>query len=156
MWIRRTVTFLMRDRRGFTLLETVLAIGLAMILLVTVFDLSWRVWTILNISSERFNEDMELNMAVQWITRDLRRAETVNIAMPGRLEIGVGGGKISYVLDGNLLVRTENDTTRKILLKDLTEVNFSAEERKGGVLVAVELKRREGSVRSCVWVYNEK
>jgi hypothetical protein len=141
-----------RDSRGFTLAEAVLAAGLAVLVLLAALEVSWRVWGLVGSSRARFDEEAELRNAAYWVTRDLRRAEAVDGAAPGRLELTVGGNTVAYTLDGGSLVREEGGTKRAVA-RGLAAADFSAEERDGGVLVTAEFRGQKGGVRACAWVY---
>lgn len=143
---------MVRDKYGFTLIEVALAAGLTVLVLLAALEVSWRVWGLVGISSVNFNENAELRNATYWVTRDLRRAETIDAAIPGRLVITAGNNTIVYTLDGDSLVRGEGNS-RRTVAKGITVADFSADKRDGGVLVAAEFKGQKGGVRTCVWVY---
>lgn len=151
--MRRFLARVARDSRGFTLAEAVLAAGLAALVLFAALDISWRVWGLVGAGRARFDEESELRGATYWVTRDLRRAEEVNDAAPGGLDLTVNGGTVSYVLRDGSLVRCESGSER-IVARGLAAAAFSADEREGGKLVVVELAgSKGGKVRTCVWVY---
>lgn len=151
--MRRFLARVARDSRGFTLAEAVLAAGLAALVLFAALDISWRVWGIAKTGNDRFNETTELRDAAMWVTRDLRQAEKVNDASPGRLDLTVNDGTVYYTLRGGGLVRGEGNSKR-VVARGVAAADFSADKRKDGVLVTVELKgEKGGKVRTCVWVY---
>lgn len=149
----RRFTNFFADSRGFTLVEIVVAAGLALLVLTTALELSWRVWGFAAKSREGFNETTELRTAVMWVSRDLRCAEKVDGAAPGRLVLTVNGAAVTYTLEGDTLVREENGSRRAVACS-LAEAGFGAESRDGGVLVTAEFAGgKGGEVRTCVWVY---
>ena len=143
---------IMHNRRGFTLLEVILVASLAALVLLAGLEISWRVWSVVGTSRENFNEDAELRNAVYWVTRDLRRAEAVNTAVPGRLAVSTASKTIVYTFDNKSLIRNENNSQR-IVAKGITAADFSAKEQDGGILVIAEFKGQKRGIRTCVWIY---
>jgi hypothetical protein len=144
---------LFKDSRGLTLVETVAAAGLIFLVLIAALELSWRVWDFAAKGRESFNETTELRTAVMWVSRDLRRAEDVDDAAPGRLVLTVNGTAVTYTLDGDELTREEGGS-RRVVARGIAKADFGAGSREGGVLVTAELTGKKGNeVRTCVWVY---
>lgn len=142
----------MHNRRGFTLLEVILVASLAALVLLAALEISWRVWNVVGTSRENFNEDAELRNAVYWVTRDLRRTEAVNTAIPGKLVISTANKTIVYMLDNESLTRNENNSQR-IVAKGITAANFSAKEQDSGILVTAEFRGQKRGIRTCVLVH---
>jgi len=143
---------IMHNRRGFTLLEVILVASLAALVLLAALEISWRVWNVVGTSRENFNEDAELRNAVYWVTRDLRRTEAVNTAIPGKLVISTANKTIVYMLDNESLTRNENNSQR-IVAKGITAANFSAKEQDSGILVTAEFRGQKRGIRTCVLVH---
>lgn len=142
-----------RNSRGFTLVEVVLAAGLAVLVLLAALGISWRAWGLLSKDRARFDETTELRSAAMWVTRDLRCAGGVAEVSASRLSLDIDGSTVTYTLGGGKLTREEGGAWR-IVARGLTGADFSSESRDGGVLVTVEFAgEKGGKVRTCVWVY---
>lgn len=153
MRLIRLFARLLRDQRGFTLLELVVAAGLAVLILVFAFDVTWRALSIVHAQQGSFNETTELRDAAMWVSRDLRCADGVTEAAPGRLVLTVSGATVTYSLEENEITREEGGS-RRAVARGIAEANFGAEDRDGSVLVTAEFTgEKGGKVRTCVCIY---
>ncbi|MDI6604228.1 MAG: hypothetical protein QME35_03675 [Thermoanaerobacteraceae bacterium] len=170
----------LKGNKGLTLLEVVVASSLAMMLLLVVLEMSWRVWGVFGISKVHFDETSELRKAIYWVTRDLRSADKNTIVIvdamkdpitnniigiePHTLTMNIGTADVvTYKIDSsNNLVRIENGIQRTIasgIAFDKNVVNFSKENKVGGTLVTVTFngveRAKEGKegLQSCIMVY---
>jgi len=143
---------IIHNNRGFTLLEVILVSGLAALVFIAALEISWRTWSVVGTNREHFNEDAELRNAIHWVTRDLRRTETVTTAIQDKLVIDTANQIITYTLVNDTLIRSKNNSQR-IIAKGIKYVNFSAEEQDNNMLVTAEFRGQKRGVRTCVLVY---
>ncbi|MGB9887077.1 MAG: hypothetical protein ACPLRW_08775 [Moorellales bacterium] len=141
-------------------MEVVVAAGLAVVVFVAALDLSWRGLGLVEKARRGFEEAAELRNAAAWVTRDLRRAESIDWAASGSLSMqvwdsggGWGMGTVVYELRDGVLVRDDMGWVKEVA-RGLERADFCVEERDGGVLVTAEFAGKNGGrARTCVWVY---
>jgi hypothetical protein len=173
----------LKDKKGLMLLEVVVASSLAMMLLLVILDMSWRVWGVFGVGKVQFDETSELRKAIYWVTRDLRSADKNTIVIvdannnigiePHTLTMNIGTPDVPdvviYKIDSsNKLVRIENGIQRTIasgIAFDKNAVNFSSTQIKDstgtwvGTQVTVtfngveRVKEGKEGFRSCIMVY---
>ncbi|QSZ28031.1 hypothetical protein ACETAC_04010 [Aceticella autotrophica] len=168
----RRISSRLKDKKGLTLLEVVVASSLAMVLLIVVLEMSWHVWGVFGKSKVHFDETSELRKAIYWVTRDLRSADKNTIVIvdakgiePHTLTMKIGTADVvTYKIDSsNNLVRIENNIIQRTIASgiafDKDEFNFKEEDKVSGTLVTVTFngveRAKEGKegLQSCIMVY---
>jgi type II secretory pathway pseudopilin PulG len=140
----------MKRRRGITLIETLTAITFITLVVTGAAQLTMSVGKSYNRTAMQLDVDQSASQAVQWMTRDLQEAKQVVIETPYSLrvlypQLAPDGSYIRSLLDtvkivryyrgdsnlqvnagGGFLIREQADGTRRIVCKDIIDVNFTS------------------------------
>ncbi|MBI4294574.1 MAG: hypothetical protein HY669_00195 [Chloroflexi bacterium] len=143
-----------RGQRGFTLVETVLGLGLTGLMLSLTVGAMSQAWTMQLTQRQDVLAREQLRNAARWLVRDVLNAQNTDLddgAIPvpavtlGWTDAGGLSHTTNYSLEGTELMRTLNDTPRTVA-RGIVSAAFS---RIGStVLVTLEASGARGEMRS--------
>lgn len=137
----RDNNLIINKKGGITFVETLISVVLLSFLvlcILTVFHAGDNIWRS-EITLSELQGDVRL--AIDGITRELRRSKSSNITITGGSTIDFAitdvSGNISYYLSGSRIIREHPSGTTKILANNIDYLNFSPSSPSRNVTVAV-------------------
>lgn len=117
----------MREQRGFSLAELVIAIAVTGIIIGFLATAIYQMLSITSYGNDRLTAAHELQNAAHWFHRDGQKAVSANIN--GGLDLTISETTtITYALSGTELLRTSG-ASQMTLAKNITSAAFSVDNR---------------------------
>lgn len=120
--------------KGFTLIETIIYMGLLAVILLVITNLMITTGYFSQEETARLEIQKNGRFAIERIIRDLQTADTVTTPADSTPTDNLVIGDISYQLSGNRLQRTDTDSTENVTGNQvqIDTIQFSRIENPGG------------------------
>lgn len=136
---------LYNDKKGLTLLETIISAVLGTIVVIAVLETLTFSFTSFAKQNDIFNTTQEISIFMLYFTRDVHNANTINVTS-NEVDITTGNEQVIYTYNNGTITRNS-----KNIITGLNSVQFAQVSAGTGNLISVTINKNGIEMRTTVY-----